>query len=76
MIGQDCTSNNDKTYALRNYVRHDLDQNVYNPPRTNEIGVIINNDYPDEIRPCDVVLKRLWGTLLHLTNDNSSYLPL
>ncbi|PLW05337.1 hypothetical protein PCASD_25579 [Puccinia coronata f. sp. avenae] len=76
MVGRDHSSDEDNTYALRHYVRKDLDQNVYNPPRTNEIGVVIHNDNPDEIRHRDVVLRRLGGQLLHVTNDFSGYLPL
>ncbi|PLW21506.1 hypothetical protein PCANC_05019 [Puccinia coronata f. sp. avenae] len=63
-------------YHLRNYVRSDLDQNVYNAPRTLEVGVVIHNDSPDDIRPRDIVLQRIGGGLLHITDNFSGYLPL
>ncbi|EHS63282.1 uncharacterized protein PGTG_21498 [Puccinia graminis f. sp. tritici CRL 75-36-700-3] len=63
-------------YVLRNYNRPGLNQNVYNAPRTLEVGMVIDNDDPDQIAPRDIVLRPHEGGLLHITDDFSGYLPI
>jgi hypothetical protein len=75
-VGCKAAAGNTPQYSLRNYLQSDLDQNVYNAPRTLEVGVVIHNDSPDEIRPRDIVLHSTGGRLLHITDDFSGYLPL
>jgi hypothetical protein len=76
MVGQDAGVNPNVQYALRNFVRPGLDQNVYNAPRTNEVGMVIHNDDPEVIGRRDIVLRRHSGGLLHVTDDFSGYLAL
>ncbi|EFP93666.2 uncharacterized protein PGTG_19561 [Puccinia graminis f. sp. tritici CRL 75-36-700-3] len=75
MIGQDDPDPNSQ-YVLQNYNRPGLNQNVYNVPRTLEVGMVIDNDDPDQIAPRDIVLRPIEGGLMHITDDLSGYLPI
>ena len=76
MIGQLPPTVGNVRYSLHNYMRTDLDQNVYNAPRALEVGIVIHNNDPDLIRPREITLKTIGGGLRHITDEYSGYLPL
>ncbi|KAI7963142.1 hypothetical protein MJO28_001236 [Puccinia striiformis f. sp. tritici] len=75
-IGGNTRPEDNAQYVLRNYVRPDLDPRVYNAPRTNEVGMVIENDSPDDIAPRNITLQRIGGGFYHITDDFSGYLPI
>jgi hypothetical protein len=76
MIGREHGPDPHARYVLRNYARADLDQRVYNAPRTLEVGMVINNDTPEEIGQRNITLQTVGGGLYHITDDYSGYLPI
>ncbi|POW09663.1 hypothetical protein PSTT_06647 [Puccinia striiformis] len=52
------------------------DQRVYNAPQTEEVGIVIDRDDPDNIPPRDIVLQKHDGGFERITNNFSGYLPL
>ncbi|POW18791.1 hypothetical protein PSHT_05417 [Puccinia striiformis] len=52
------------------------DQRVYNAPQTEEVGIVIDRDDPDNIPPRDIVLRKHDGGFERITNNFSGYLPL
>ncbi|KAI7967497.1 hypothetical protein MJO29_000774 [Puccinia striiformis f. sp. tritici] len=52
------------------------DQRVYNIPRTEEVGMVIDRDDPDNIPPRDILLRKHDGRFERITDNFSGYLPL
>jgi hypothetical protein len=76
MIGRDISPNQDHQFVLRHFQRPDLDRRVYNAPRTQEVGMVIDNDNPETIPPRTILLTTLDGEFYHTTDDFSGYLPI
>ncbi|KAI7943051.1 hypothetical protein MJO29_012895 [Puccinia striiformis f. sp. tritici] len=62
--------------VLRTIDSSKFDPRTYNKPTVKEIAMVIHDGQDDVIGPRDIVLHHKAGSILHMTDEHSAYLPL
>ncbi|KAI7952087.1 hypothetical protein MJO28_007771 [Puccinia striiformis f. sp. tritici] len=75
-VQQHLESNPTSQFYLRSLHDQRFDPRVYNRPRVEEVGMVIDRPEEDTIAPRDILLHRHSGALERITDEFPGYLPL